>query len=128
MTRFTEDQKDGKVITKTLEQNFEILETATATASKNVSDFAQEIADGNYVLRVKNETVTYGEKVSTDNKNQNKKNENRLESLSKKINKVERDISSSKINRQDSERLLGSNTNIFSSARTSLKSGSTVSA
>ena len=102
LTYSAKDQKDGKIITKTLEQNFEILETATATASKNVSDFAQEIADGNYVLRVKNETatITYG--------NQNKKNENKLESLIKKLDKVEKNINSSKIDKQDAERLLGS--------------------
>lgn len=110
LTYSAKDQKDGKIITKTLEQNFEILETATATASKNVSDFAQEIADGNYVLRVKNETatITYGKEISTDNKNQNKENENKLESLIKKLDKVEKNINSSKIDKQDAERLLGS--------------------
>lgn len=110
LTYSAKDQKDGKIITKTLEQNFEILETAIATASKNVSDFAQEIADGNYVLRVKNETatITYGKEISTDNKNQNKKNENQLESLIKKLDKVEKNINSSKIDKQDAERLLGS--------------------
>lgn len=89
LTYSAKDQKDGKIITKTLEQNFEILETATATASKNVSDFAQEIADGNYVLRVKNETaaITYGDAEKTpaqmDKDIYNEKWENRSLNLSK---------------------------------------------
>lgn len=59
LTYASKDSENGKTVTKTLEQKFEILQDSTARASKDVEDFAEEIANGTYVLKVLEEQVKY---------------------------------------------------------------------